>query len=109
MKNNLTISIDNIKKMSKSEWEEFKKLRWSQKQETYKTKENIPDWFWPAQKAKDNEIRKKAWIKKCNVYSSSSTPAEWFMPSKDDYVAFLEKVEIRKNKIAKIKAAKQEK
>lgn len=95
----MTYSIDQIKKMDENEWQEFRKLRWSQKQETYNDSENIPDWFWPSQKDKDNTIRKKAWIKKCNAYGQSSTPQEWFMPSKKEYIDFLEKVEARKAKI----------
>lgn len=107
MKNNLTYSLEQIKNMSASEWQEFRKMRWAQKQETYNDKENIPEWFWPAQKEKDNDIRRKAWAKKCNSYASSTEPAEWFMPSKKDYVEFLEKVEIRKAKILEKRAAKK--
>lgn len=107
MKNNLTYSLDQIKKFNDSEWQEFRKMRWGQKQETYNDKNNIPDWFWPAQKEKDNEIRRKAWAKKCNAYAQSTTPADWFMPSKKEYIEFLEKVEIRKAKILEKKAAKK--
>jgi len=106
MEKNLTYSLEQIKKFNEAEWNEFRKLRWSQKQQTYKDKDNIPDWFWPAQRAKDNEIRRKAWIKKCNAYASSEEPASWFMPSKAEYIEFLEKVEIRKQKILEKKAAK---
>lgn len=95
----MTYTIDQIKKMDENEWQEFRKTRWSQKQETYNDKENIPDWFWPSQKEKDNTIRKRAWVKKCNAYGQSPTPQEWFMPSKNEYVDFLEKVETRKAKI----------
>lgn len=95
----MTYTIDQIKKMDENEWQEFRKMRWSQKQETYNDKENIPDWFWPSQKEKDNTIRKRAWVKKCNAYGQSPTPQEWFMPSKNEYVDFLEKVETRKAKI----------
>ena len=95
----MTYTIDQIKKMDENEWQEFRKTRWSQKQETYNDKENIPDWFWPSQKEKDNTIRKRAWVKKCNAYGQSPIPQEWFMPSKNEYVDFLEKVETRKAKI----------
>ncbi len=105
MKNNLSYTSAQIKKFTQTEWEEFRKIRWAQKQETYNDKNNIPEWFWPAQKEKDNEIRRKAWAKKCNAYAQSSTPAEWFMPNKKEYIEFLEKVEIRKQKINERKAA----
>lgn len=95
----MTYTIDQIKKMDENEWQEFRKMRWTQKQETYNDKENIPDWFWPSQKEKDNTIRKRAWVKKCNAYGQSPIPQEWFMPSKNEYVGFLEKVETRKAKI----------
>ena len=106
MKNNLSYTAEQIKKFNDVEWQEFRKTRWAQKQETYNDKDNVPEWFWPAQREKDNEIRRKAWTKKCNAYAQSSTPAEWFMPSKSEYIEFLQKVEIRKKKILERKAAK---
>jgi len=106
MEKNLTYSLEEIKKFNEAEFQEFRKLRWQQKQATYKDKDNIPEWFWPAQQAKDNEIRRKAWVKKCNAYAVSEEPASWFMTSKANYIEFLEKVEIRKQKIQEKKAAK---
>jgi len=105
MSSNLQYTLEQIKNFNDAEWQAFRKSRWEQKQATYNNVENIPDWFWPAQKEKDNEIRRKAWAKKCNAYAKSSTPAEWFMPNKKEYIEFLEKVEIRKQKIQEKKAA----
>jgi len=105
MSNNLTYSLEQIKKFTEAEWQAFRKDRWMQKQNTYNDANNIPEWFWPAQKATDNEIRRRAWAKKCNAYAHSAEPADWFLPSKADYIEFLEKNEVKKRKIAERKHA----
>ena len=107
MEKKITYSIDQIEKMNVDEWNEFRKMRWSQKQETYQDENNLPDWFWPAQREKDNVIRQRAWAKKCRAYSQSQLPADWFMKDKKEYIDFLKKVELRKKRFAKIAATKK--
>lgn len=102
-----TYTIDEIEKMNDDEWNEFRKIRWSQKQETYQDENNLPDWFWPAQREKDNVIRQRAWAKKCRAYSQSKLPADWFIKDKKEYIDFLKKIETRKKRSVKQTSSKK--
>jgi ferredoxin-fold anticodon binding domain-containing protein len=117
-------SVEQIKRMSEEEWNEFRNESWNAKKE--KTSGPIPTWylrdkegyvsFMKAQKEKNDstgkefhldinsieamseqewqDYREKSWARRNANYSSDTAP-EWFMKDKDQYVSFLVKHNIR--------------